>query len=111
MGWGYQRRPREESDALKAAAVASQRDAARQKEVQTMAETMAEWLAKQGEKKGRKDERLRTLRETLRILLEERFQSLPEALQQRIEATTDPKKLQSCIRQVLHIKSLEDLHW
>ena len=80
-----------------------------------MAETMAEWLVKKGKKEGLeeglKEGQLRALRETLRIQLEERFHALPAELQQRIEATTDAKKLQSCLRQVLHIKNLEDLHW
>jgi flagellar biosynthesis/type III secretory pathway protein FliH len=78
-----------------------------------MTQTIAEWYVEEGEKKGRseglKEGQLRTLRDTLRILLEERFRTLPEALQQRIEATTDVAKLHACLRQVIHIHSPEEL--
>jgi hypothetical protein len=75
-----------------------------------MTQTLGEWYIEKGEKKGLKEGRLRALRDILRIQLEERFHTLPEALQQRIEATTNAAKLQSCLRQVLHINSPEELH-
>jgi hypothetical protein len=109
LTWGLWRRPREEREQLQQAALASQRDAARREEIRTMTQTIAEWYVEEGEKKGEKKGRLHALRDTLRIQLEERFQTLPEALQQRIEATTDLEKLQSCLRQVLHIKDLQEL--
>jgi hypothetical protein len=103
--WGVWRRPQAEGAGLMQAAVASQQDAARQKEIRTMAQSLGHWYVEQGRKEGR----LRALRDTLRIQLEERFQVLPEPLQQRIEAVTDPEKLQACLRQVLHVNSLEEV--
>lgn len=70
-----------------------------------MGQTIAEWYDGEGKKKGQ----LRALRDSLRILLEERFHTLPEALRQRIEATADVTKLQSCLRQAVHIRSPEEL--
>jgi hypothetical protein len=48
-------------------------------------------------------------RETLRILLEDRFGSLPETLLQRIDSTDDASRLQQACRQVLRLQKLEDL--
>lgn len=105
LTWGLWRRPSEERQQLQQAAIASQRGAARQEEMRTMSQTIAEWYVEEGEKKGQ----LRTLRNMLRILLEERFHTLPEALQQQIEATTDVAKLESSLRQVLRINGPEEL--
>jgi hypothetical protein len=52
---------------------------------------------------------LRACRSDLRAVLEERFGSLPESLVQRIEEIEDSQRLQACIRQVLHIQSLDEL--
>jgi hypothetical protein len=50
-------------------------------------------------------------RTILRELLEDRFGALPEALTQRIEATTDPEQLLAAARQVSHLGQLDDLQW
>jgi hypothetical protein len=52
---------------------------------------------------------LRARQEDLRVLLEERFGPLPEALQQQIDAIDDSERLRNALRQVLHLKSLSDL--
>jgi hypothetical protein len=52
---------------------------------------------------------LREARESLRILLEERFGQLPEPLAQRIEATADLQRLRDTFRQAVRISSLSDL--
>jgi hypothetical protein len=48
-------------------------------------------------------------RENLRLLLEERFGSLPEELVQQIESIDDLKRLRAGLRQVVHVKTLEEL--
>jgi hypothetical protein len=48
-------------------------------------------------------------REDLRVLLEDRFGSVPKELVQRIEATDDLARLQAAIRQVSRLEKLEDL--
>jgi hypothetical protein len=101
LTWGLWRRPQEEREQIQQAAIASQRDAIHREEIRTMGQTIAEWYVKEG--------RLQALRDTLRDQLEERFQTVPGALQQRIEATTDIEKLQLCLRQVLHINDPQEL--
>jgi hypothetical protein len=58
----------------------------------------------------RNEGRLEARRETLRVQLEERFGPLPDDLIQRIQALKDPEQLKACLRQVVHIRSLEELH-
>jgi len=48
-------------------------------------------------------------RESLRILLEERFGPLPETLTQRLEATDDLEHLRNAFRQAVRIPSLSEL--
>jgi hypothetical protein len=115
--WGLWRRPPTESQDLMDAAVDSQRNAVRRKEVRTMARSLGQLLLekgrregeKKGEKKGQKQGELLALRDSLRILLEERLGALPEAVQQRLQATTNAAKLRACLRQAVHINSLEEL--
>jgi hypothetical protein len=52
---------------------------------------------------------VRARRADLRDLLQERFGTVPEAVRQRIEATTDPERLRAALRQVLHIKAPDEL--
>jgi hypothetical protein len=52
---------------------------------------------------------VRSLRDALRALLVERFGPVPEPLVQRIEASEDMERLKDCIRQVLRIKSADEL--
>jgi hypothetical protein len=48
-------------------------------------------------------------RTILCTLLKDRFGSLPEALANQINATTDLERLQQAVRQVLRLQKLEDL--
>jgi hypothetical protein len=48
-------------------------------------------------------------RELLRSSLEERFGPLPQALVERIEATTDLERLKRGVRRVSQFASLDDL--
>jgi hypothetical protein len=63
-----------------------------------------EWMA-QGEAKGA----LRTCRDFLRILLEDRFGKLPKALLKHIAETDDLDRLHNAFRQVLRLQRLKDL--
>jgi hypothetical protein len=46
---------------------------------------------------------------TLRMLLEERFGSLPTPIHARIEQTADLERLRAATRQVYHLAALSDL--
>jgi hypothetical protein len=109
LSWALRRRPKDEERKLKQAAIASYRDRQRKKEITEMAEavkqTWEEWVLEKGMESGQ----LRARQETLREQLEDRFGSLPEELVQRIEATTDAERLRAALRQVLHIRSLDEL--
>jgi hypothetical protein len=52
---------------------------------------------------------LRQTRIALRAVLEERFGGLPEDLVQRLESATDLAALLACIRQAVHVRSLDEL--
>ena len=64
-----------------------------------MGKTIAEALKAEG--------RLDDAREMLQGLLEETFGQVPEAIRQRIQATTDLARLHAAARGVLHLSSLE----
>jgi hypothetical protein len=121
--WALYRRPPPEREPLIAAAQASQTNVARQKEVQAVSMTIAEALKAEGkaegiaegkaegiaegEIKGKAEGRLDEAREMLQGLLEEKFGPVPEAVRQRIQATTDLARLHAAARRVLHLDSLE----
>jgi hypothetical protein len=113
LSWGLWRRPRQEREALLAAARAAQSDANRQKEVHVMGQTIADAIYEEGVSKGRAEGRsegvLTALRQTLRRQLVERFGTMPEALAQRIETSTDVDLLQAALVRVLHIAAPEEL--
>jgi hypothetical protein len=67
-----------------------------------------EWMAA-GEARGELRGKLQVYRTFLRDLLEARFGALPEALTQRIEATTNPERLREAHRQSSHLGQLDDL--
>jgi hypothetical protein len=105
LSWSLRRRPDEEKQDWQQSVIASQENAADQAEVRAMSEvawkTWDEATLERGE--------LRGLRKALQEVLEEKFGPLPDALVQRIEAATDPDRLRTAIRQVLHIQSLGEL--
>jgi predicted transposase YdaD len=137
LQWAIYRRPADEKQALIEIARASQSDVARQKEIQSMGQTIAEALRAEGKiegiaegiakgklegkvegklegkvegkLEGKVEGRLTEARETLCDLLEGKFSALPESLRKRIEATTDLACLKNAIRQVLQLKSLDEL--
>jgi hypothetical protein len=132
LSWGLLRRSGSEREALVAAARASQRRARDREEIGTMSETIErtweqELLARgqelgveRGVELGRAEGvdlgraeglelgQLVSYRESLRLLLEERFGVLPTEVVARIEATTEPERLRAALRQVVHLGSLAE---
>ena len=70
-----------------------------------MTKTIAEAWMDEGRAKGE----LQASRRLLRMLLEDAFGALPEAVVQQIEATTDLQRLQAAVRQAPRLQRLEDL--
>jgi hypothetical protein len=66
--------------------------------------TIADALKAEGKAEGRLDD----AREMLQGLLEEKFGSVPDAINLRIQATTDLARLHAAARAVLHLGRLED---
>jgi hypothetical protein len=63
-----------------------------------------------GEARGRLQGRLEVSRDSLLTLLEDRFGPLPVALVQRIYRSTDLEKLRACVRQTIHLRTLDELN-
>jgi hypothetical protein len=109
LTWVFWRRPDAERAALVTEAVTCQADDLFRKEIQTMTNklgpTLVELTLAEGERKGE----LRSARKLLRALLEDRFGVVPDALLQRIDASTDLEHLQTAVRQVYQIQKLDDL--
>jgi len=99
------RRPKEEEQAPRD--IAEKENPAYKQEVQAMAETGGEYLMRQGAHR----EALRRTRQHLRLLLESKFNSLPERLVQEIEGTDDVAKLEEAFERALRLERLEDFHW
>jgi hypothetical protein len=73
--------------------------------METMAQTAAEAWLEEGKVKGR----LEANRATLKRQLTAKFGPLPAALQERIDATLDPGRLDAALDQVLTLQSLDEL--
>ena len=58
---------------------------------------------------GTEQGKLQTLRQTLRVLLKKRFGKVPAKLLRRIEAATDPDKLEKAVVEILDVARPEDL--
>lgn len=121
LGWSqYSGRSKAEIIRLHAITEVSHQNIALREEIQTMSQaveqTWVEWAKTHytaegkalGEALGEARGVLRARREDLRFMLEERFGPLPEDLVRRIEASDDLARLQNAIRQVLHLKSLNE---
>jgi hypothetical protein len=74
-------------------------------------QALKEWNMRESEivKEWKREERIETLRQTLRDLLQDRFGTLPEEWQARIEAVSDPDGLRQAVRQAPKVARLEDL--
>jgi hypothetical protein len=69
----------------------------------TIVRSWADERVAEGEARGT----LRTLRKTLRDLLTDRFQSVPEELVRQIDTCNEPARLETAIRQVYRVAGLE----
>jgi predicted transposase YdaD len=81
-------------------------------EQELMARGRAEGEARgraEGEARGRAEGEARGLRESVQLLLEEKFGPLPEALAAQISAMEEPERLRQALRRVAHANSLEEL--
>lgn len=58
---------------------------------------------------GRAEGELRTRRDTILALLQERFGAVPPEVEARVMAATDPVRLRAAVRQVLRIAAPDDL--
>ena len=74
-----------------------------------MTQTIAESYIEEGVAKSLAAGQVRAYRDTLRRQLILRFGHLPETLLQRIEAASDPARLQAALDQVIPMKSLDEL--
>jgi hypothetical protein len=113
LSWAFWRRPARERRQLVRVAQQSQSAAAHREEMRKVSETIdrtwPEELLAEGMAQGRAEGELRTCRRNLRLVLEERFGAVPEALAQQIEQLGDLERLESSIRQALRIQELAQL--
>jgi uncharacterized protein YicC (UPF0701 family) len=74
-------------------------------------EALKEWNMQQSQQvlEWQAEAALQTCRDVLRMLLEDRFGSLPEALGQKIDTTEDLERLRAAMRQVSKIQSADEL--
>jgi hypothetical protein len=93
--------------------VASEQNVLLKEEIQTMGnlveQTWEEEVLEQGIKVGEERGELRGSRKSLRLLLEERFGTLPEVWAKRIEAASDVPRLEAALRQAVKVNSLDEL--
>jgi hypothetical protein len=110
--WALLRRSRRERDQVIETVRESQHNVLLQQEVQNMTQqidmTWEQELLARGEARGEVQGELRANRNTLLRLLEQRFQTIPDDLKQRI-ASADLVHLQAALDQVIGLQSLEDL--
>jgi hypothetical protein len=113
LSWGLWRRPRAERQNLVAAAQAAQSNVNRRKEVGLMGQTIAEAIYEEGLLKGRSEGEtlgeLKALRLMLRQLLARRFGTVPDALLERIDSTTDIARLTAAALEVANLTNPQDL--
>ena len=70
--------------------------------------TLAEKWIEQGLQQGLQQGFLQALRETLIEVLEDRFETVPQTLRNRLKDIDDPDMLRSLHKKSLHVKSLEE---
>jgi hypothetical protein len=111
LSWAFHRRPVDEHAELQRIAIDSQRTRRRKREVETMSGTLAKtWdeLEKNWDQLLVERE-LRARGESLRLILEERFTTIPPHLLERIEAETDVERLKTWTRRAVRIRSIDEL--
>jgi hypothetical protein len=96
------RRPAAERETLKD--LAAMANLTRKEKVRDMVQTIAEELIEQGRAEGE----LKNARDILRRLLLRKFQQLPDAVLQRIEACVDVERLKTALEHILDWKSVDE---
>jgi hypothetical protein len=113
LTWGLWRRPEPERTALVEEAKASQQERIRQREVDAMSTritgTIADIAMAKGMAEGMAKGEVKSCREALLAILEERFGTLPPDLPGRIAAMSALEELRRAIRQAIKIQKLEEL--
>jgi hypothetical protein len=101
FGYSLFRRPVGQHQRLSEVVEAAAGD--RLQEIKTVEQTIAEALMQQGAERGEERERLRSARQAVQDVLEERFDTLSEELKQRIATATDLEKMRKALRQAVKI--------
>lgn len=113
LSWAFRRRPEGEHEEIRDLASRTHENRKRKREVEKMAQTLTDtWddILVRRLKEGREEERLSSLRSTLIDLLQERFDDkVPAELIDRVNSCEDVDTLRSCIRQMIHIDSPDEL--
>jgi hypothetical protein len=112
LAWTFHHRPVTEHASLTTGAEALLSDPIRKQEFHTMAEQTVDYLYGRGRRQGReegREEGLSSMRVALQEQLKHRFGLLPEAVRQRIAASTSLDKLQLALIKVFDMKTLDDL--
>jgi hypothetical protein len=106
---GWLGRPRGEENELRRLAVEIQAGRKRKQGMEKMSETVSQtwedWVLQRGITQGE----IASCRESLLVVLEERFGKLPAKLVKKIKATADLAKLKTAHRQAVHIDSPDEL--
>jgi hypothetical protein len=105
LTWVLWRRPETEQQPLLQAAQESHTDIVWRREVQQMTNKLGETMPQ----RIQRETRVETLRRTLLILLEDRFNAVSDEVRRRAEACIDPTKLETAIRRVSQVRGAEDL--
>jgi hypothetical protein len=109
LSWSVRRRPSQERPELVALAAASHDNVAARREVEIMTQAVGETWEQELLRRGRDQGELRARRDSLRILLEQRFGPLPENVVRRIEQTEDVERLKASFQQVFQMTTLDEL--
>lgn len=74
-----------------------------------MGRSMAEVVEAQGRKKGRLEGRLQSLRTTLLRQVHKRFGDVSEGIEEVVNNTKDPKRLENWLDRVVSVQTLEEM--
>ena len=105
------RRPTEEHDELKTLVHQHIQETSRREEGETMAQTMAEYLMEQGERRGERRGETNAKREAVLKLLRLRFDSVPEAVANRIASIRSLSRLDTLFENAATAQTLDDIDW
>ena len=105
------RRPTEEHDELKTLVHQHIQETSRREEGATMAQTMAEYLMEQGERRGERRGETNAKREAVLKLIRLRFDSVPEAVANRIASIRSLSRLDALFENAATAQTIDDIDW